>query len=110
MLADASHAGCDYDFNEPKLPVDFQWLRTPWLEEIFSLSARPGYLRLYGRETIGSLFRQSLVSRRQQSYCLSAAAVIEFEPEHFQQLAGLACYFEYQESSFHTHSFSRSSG
>ncbi len=83
----------------PQLPIDFQWLRTPWPEEIFSLTARPGHLRLFGRETIGSLFRQSLVARRQQSHCFSAATVVEFEPEHFQQLAGLSCY--YNSAKFH---------
>jgi len=66
------------DFNGPQLPVDFQWLRTPWSEELFSLTMRPGFLRLFGRETIGSLFRQSLVARRQQSHCFSAATVVEF--------------------------------
>ncbi|HEX7618701.1 MAG TPA: glycoside hydrolase family 43 protein, partial [Verrucomicrobiae bacterium] len=81
------------DFNGPQLPIDFQWLRTPWPEEIFSLTARPGFLRLYGRETIGSVFRQSLVARRQQSHYFSAATVVEFEPEHFQQMAGLVCYY-----------------
>ncbi len=75
------------------MPIDFQWLRTPWPEEIFSLTARPGFLRLYGRETIGSVFRQSLVARRQQSHYFSAATVVEFEPEHFQQMAGLVCYY-----------------
>ncbi len=87
------------DFNSRELPIDFQWLRTPWPEEIFSLTARPGFLRLYGRETIGSLFRQSLVARRQQAHCISAATVIEFEPEHFQQSAGLVCY--YNGAKFH---------
>src|SRR5216110_1191915 len=87
------------DFNEPQLPSDFQWLRTPWPEEIFSLTARPGFLRLLGRETMGSLFRQSLVARRQQSHCISAATMVEFEPEHFQQMAGLVCY--YNSSKFH---------
>jgi xylan 1,4-beta-xylosidase len=87
------------DFYGPELPIDFQWLRTPYPEEIFSLTARPGYLRLFGRETIGSLFRQSLVARRQQSHCFSAATVIEFEPEHFQHLAGLVCY--YNSTKFH---------
>jgi xylan 1,4-beta-xylosidase len=90
---------CRYDFDKPRLPVDFQWLRTPWPEEIFSLTARPGCLRLFGRETIGSLFRQSLVARRQQSHCFSAATVVEFEPEHFQQMAGLVCY--YNSAKFH---------
>jgi xylan 1,4-beta-xylosidase len=90
---------CRYDFNEPQLPIDFQWLRTPWPDEIFSLTARSGHLRLFGRETIGSLFRQSLVARRQQSHCFSAATVVEFEPEHFQQMAGLVCY--YNSAKFH---------
>jgi xylan 1,4-beta-xylosidase len=88
-----------YDFDESQLPIDFQWLRTPWPEEIFSLTARPGFLRLFGRETIGSLFRQSLVARRQQAHCFSAATVVEFEPEHFQQMAGLVCY--YNGAKFH---------
>jgi xylan 1,4-beta-xylosidase len=87
------------DFNSPQLPLDFQWLRTPWPEEIFSLTARPGFLRLFGRETLGSLFRQSLVARRQQSHCFSASIVIEFEPEYFQQMAGLICY--YNSTKFH---------
>jgi xylan 1,4-beta-xylosidase len=87
------------DFNEPQLPIDFQWLRTPQPEEIFSLTARPGHLRLVGRETIGSVFRQALVARRQQAHCFSATTVIEFEPEHFQQMAGLVCY--YNGAKFH---------
>jgi xylan 1,4-beta-xylosidase len=61
------------DFDSTRLPIDFQWLRSPWPEELFSLIHRPGYLRLYGRETIGSLFRQSLVARRQQAHCCSAS-------------------------------------
>jgi xylan 1,4-beta-xylosidase len=87
------------DFDSPQLPIDFQWLRTPWPEEIFSLTACPGFLRLFGRETIGSLFRESLVARRQQAHCFSAATVIKFEPEHFQQMAGLVCY--YNSTKFH---------
>lgn len=90
---------CRYNFDEPQPPIDFQWLRTPWPDEIFSFTARPGFLRLLGRETIGSIFRQSLVARRQQSHCYSAATVVEFEPEHFQQMAGLACY--YNSAKFH---------
>ena len=87
------------DFDGPNLPIDFQWLRSPWPDELFSLTARPGHLRLFGRETIGSLFRQALVARRQQAHCFSAATVIDFEPEHWQQMAGLVCY--YNSSKFH---------
>ena len=81
------------DFESPSLPIDFQWLRTPHPETIFSLTARPGHLRLYGRESIGSLFTQSLVVRRQQSHCYSAQTRMDFEPAHFQQAAGLVCYY-----------------
>ena len=87
------------DFNSPDLPLEFQWLRSPWPEELFSLTEHPGHLRLYGRESIGSLFRQALVARRQQSHCYSAMTVAEFEPEHFRQMAGLVCY--YNGSKFH---------
>jgi xylan 1,4-beta-xylosidase len=99
----ASHpfppASAHEDFNSPELPIDFQWLRAPWPEEIFSLSARPGFLRLVGQETLGSPFRQSLVARRQQAHCFSAATVVEFEPKHFPQMAGLVCY--YNSAKFH---------
>ncbi len=81
------------EFDGPSLPLDFQWLRSPWPAELFSLTARPGHLRLYGRESMGSHFRQALVARRQQAHRYSAATVLEFEPEHFQQMAGLICYY-----------------
>ena len=86
-------------FDAAELPVDFQWLRSPAPEELFSLTARPGHLRLYGRETVGSLFRQSLVARRQQAHCCRLATVVDFEPAHFQQMAGLICF--YNSSKFH---------
>ena len=87
------------DDGEPVPRMDFQWLRTPEPDRIFSLSARPGHLRLYGRETIGSLFTQALVARRQQAFCYSAATLVDFEPAHFQQAAGLVCY--YNGSKYH---------
>ncbi|MDB5458072.1 MAG: glycoside hydrolase 43 family protein, partial [Caulobacter sp.] len=60
------------EFDDATLPIDFQWLRSPWPEELFSLIARPGWLRLFGRESLGSLFRQALVARRQQAFCYDA--------------------------------------
>ncbi|HET9934064.1 MAG TPA: hypothetical protein VFQ35_25345 [Polyangiaceae bacterium] len=86
-------------FEGGELPIEFQWLRCPEPSELFSLEARPGHLRLFGRESIGSLFHQSLVARRQTSHSFSATMRFEFEPEHFQQSAGLVCY--YNGSKFH---------
>lgn len=87
------------DFASAELPEAFQWLRTPHRERIFSLTDRPGHLRLYGRETIGSLFEQALVARRQQDFCYTASTRLDFDPEHYQQAAGLVCY--YNASKFH---------
>jgi xylan 1,4-beta-xylosidase len=86
-------------FDGPELPLPFQWLRSPWPEELFSLSERPGHLRLFGREGMGSMFRQALVARRQDSHCYGAGTSMLFEPRHFQQLAGLTCF--YNSSKFH---------
>ncbi len=83
-----------YDFDDADLPIDFQWLRTPWPEKIFSLSARPGHLRLYGRETAGSMFRQALVARDDNNRIDTIAeTLMDFHPEHFQHQAGLICYY-----------------
>jgi xylan 1,4-beta-xylosidase len=87
------------EFESSELPGHFQWLRTPWPDQIFTLTERPGYLRLFGRESIGSHFTQSLVARRQQHFSYLAETCIQFEPEHFQQMAGLVCY--YNASKFH---------
>jgi xylan 1,4-beta-xylosidase len=88
-----------YDFDRPDLPTDFQWLRTPHPETLFSLTERPGHLTLFGRETIGSYFEQSLVARRQTSLGYEATTVLDYDPRHFQQSAGLTCY--YNATKFH---------
>ena len=87
------------NFDSETLPIDFQWLRTPEPDRLFSLSEKRGCLRLFGRESIGSVFTQSLVARRQQAHCFSASALMTFEPDHFQQMAGLVCY--YNSTKFH---------
>lgn len=98
----------DGSFTVDALPAEFQWLRTPYPDELFSLAARPGYLRLYGRETIGSPFRQALVARRQEDLRFTATTRLEFEPVDFQQAAGLACY--YNSTKFHYLHVSREGG
>jgi xylan 1,4-beta-xylosidase len=86
-------------FDGPILPAAFQWLRTPRSERLFNLTERPGHLRLYGRDTIGSHFEQALVARRPSAFRYGATTLVEFEPEHFQHAAGLVCY--YNSTKFH---------
>lgn len=82
-----------YEFKSATLPDAFQWLRSPYPERLFSLTERPGYLRLFGRESVGSWFEQALVARRQDSIHCSAETTLTFEPEDIQQFAGLIAYY-----------------
>ena len=87
------------NFDDPNLPPDFQWLRTPYPDQIFSLTERPGHLRLSGRESVGSHFTQALVARRQCAWRFSAETLVDFCPANFQQSAGLIHY--YNSTKFH---------
>jgi xylan 1,4-beta-xylosidase len=86
-------------FESLSLNPVYQWLRTPWPEEWLSLRERPGFLRLRGMESPGSLYRQALVARRQVDHAYEAETLLEFEPGNFQQMAGLICY--YNSTKFH---------
>ena len=80
-------------FNTASLSPHFQSLRVPMTEDWCSLNSRPGYLRLRGRESLSSFHNQSLVARRVQSYELEASTCLQFEPDNFQQMAGLVLYY-----------------
>ncbi|MBX2858676.1 MAG: glycoside hydrolase family 43 protein [Cellvibrionaceae bacterium] len=80
-------------FDEPNLPIEFQWLRTPQPQAFMNLNERPGYLRLRGKESIGSQFEQALVARRQEHFVFEASCSVDFAPTTFQQMAGLCCYY-----------------
>lgn len=82
------------DFDGETLGIHFQTLRIPLDEGMMSLTERPGYLRLYGHESLSSRFRQSFVARRQQDFVYRAETALEFEPNNFQQMAGLACFYD----------------
>lgn len=88
---DAYWAEKKYTF-ENGLPSDFQWLRTPETERIFSTGA-DGRLTLIGRESIGSWFEQALVARRQAHFSLDAETVLDFSPTDERQFAGLTAYY-----------------
>ncbi|KAI0018006.1 glycoside hydrolase family 43 protein [Xylariomycetidae sp. FL0641] len=79
-----------YTFHEG-LPSDFQWLRTPEPERIFSTGE--GKLTLYGRESVGSWFEQALVARRQTHFSYDAETVVAFSPTDERQFAGLTAYY-----------------
>jgi xylan 1,4-beta-xylosidase len=81
------------DFDKPNLAVDWQSLRLPFDEAHGSLTERPGYLRLKGHESLLSLHDQIVVARRQRAFHIQATTVVEFQPENFQQSAGLVAFY-----------------
>jgi xylan 1,4-beta-xylosidase len=81
------------DFDAHELGPHWNTLRLPHDASWLSLAERPGHLRLRGRESLMSLFEQSLVARRQQHLRCSATTKVDFAPRNFQQMAGLAAYY-----------------
>jgi xylan 1,4-beta-xylosidase len=76
------------------LPDAFQTLRVPLEASWADMTARPGYLRLTGRESLTSRHRQSLVGRRRQAFHCEAEVVLEAAPRSFQHMAGLVAYYD----------------
>lgn len=85
-------------FEDKILPPEFQWLRTPEPSRLFSLTGSA--LRLTGRESVGSWYEQALVARRQEHLAYRAETLLTaFEPDTYQQAAGLVTY--YNRHKFH---------
>ena len=82
------------DFEDKTLHLDYQSLRIPMDERYLSLTARPGWLRMYGRSGLSSKFSQTLIARRMTQYHMEASACMEFEPEIFKQMAGLIFLYD----------------
>lgn len=88
------------DFDSPELNINYQWLRVPLSEKVATLKERPGFLRLYGHESLASRYTQALVARRWQSFNFDAETAVEFNPDTFQQLAGLTCFYNHDNFTF----------
>ena len=83
-------------FDAGKLNINFQTLRIPLGENMMSLAAKPGNLRLYGADSLTSTFDQAHVARRWQSLDFDAGASVAFVPGNLQQMAGIANYYNTQ--------------
>ncbi len=81
-------------FESTELNIHFQSLRRPIEKSWLDLSARPGWLRLYGEEPTTSNFRQSLIARRIQSFNTQTTTALDFQPQQFKHMAGLIAYYD----------------
>jgi xylan 1,4-beta-xylosidase len=82
------------EFDFAQIGVHWNSLRVPVEESWLSLRERPGWLRLRGRDSLFSLFTQSLIARRVQHFQFTVETCLEFAPTHFTQMAGLICYYD----------------
>jgi xylan 1,4-beta-xylosidase len=79
---------CDH-FDAPALGPQWDFLRTP-REPFWSLSERPGWLRLKLRpQSVAEPANPSFVGRRQQHLNFTARAALEFTPRAANECAGL---------------------
>lgn len=75
------------------LGIRYTSLREPY-DGFATLKERPGYLRLYGRESLNSCFHVSLIARRQQARQVQVGTCLEFMPKCREQAAGLAYMYD----------------
>jgi xylan 1,4-beta-xylosidase len=87
------------DFDGPGLNPHFQTLREPADATWCSLTKRPGWLSLRGRDSLASPYEQSLIARRLQNFQARAETCLSFQPWNFKQTAGLIAYYD----RFHYH-------
>jgi alpha-N-arabinofuranosidase len=77
------------DFDSRELALCWNYLRNP-NPELYSLSARPGYLRLRGSaDGLNDIASPAWLGRRQSHFAVRVAVRLEFEPMSAREEAGL---------------------
>jgi len=93
-LKDAINEDELIDFSkDDKLSISYQSLRVPIDTSWVNLNMNRGILSLKGRDSLASCFDQSLLARRVKHFNIDYEVSLSFEPESFQQMAGLVCYY-----------------
>jgi xylan 1,4-beta-xylosidase len=81
-------------FDVAELDPSWSSLRVPVEESWCSLRERPGWLRLRGRDSVHSLFTQSLLAKPLPSVHCVVTTRLDFRPTRFTQCAGLICWYD----------------
>ncbi|WP_243099373.1 MULTISPECIES: glycoside hydrolase family 43 protein [Clostridia] len=77
-----------------KLPDEFQTLRIPLGQRWMAFNEERQSLVLYGKESMESLHTQSLVGIRREHFDFMAETSVRFWPVNYQQMAGMALYYD----------------
>ncbi|WP_336989670.1 glycoside hydrolase family 43 protein [Bacillus infantis] len=79
------------DFNQ-NLHKEWNTLRIMRNPSWCNLTSRSGYLRMHAGDSIQSLFEHHILAARQKDFRFSAYTRLEFNPETYNQMAGLLLY------------------
>ncbi|KFI89120.1 putative beta-xylosidase [Bifidobacterium pullorum subsp. saeculare DSM 6531 = LMG 14934] len=87
------------DFDAPQLG---NWYYSPRImpTSFADVTARPGWVRLRGQESLASLNRVSLLTRKLTSVQATVTTRMEFNPEVYQHSAGLVLYYDNMNNAF----------
>lgn len=81
------------DFDSNSLEHYWQFVRNPD-NEGWSLSERPGHLRIYtGNSSMGHIETRNIIVRREKNFVYTATTKLEFSPSCPEEEAGLVCMF-----------------
>lgn len=81
------------DFADPGLLLDYMTLRQS--RATCGLQIADGKLHLTGGNSLSSKYNQAFLARRQQHFSYDFTAEMEFEPRNFNHMAGVVCYYNY---------------
>ena len=82
------------DFNGRELALCWNYLRNPHNEH-YSLTARPGWLKLGGTaDTLDMAASPTFIGRRQQHMGFRASALLQFEPVEEGDEAGITAFYD----------------
>ena len=78
---------------EGELPIEFM---TPYHTQNgwVNLSERSGFLRIYGRDSLFSKVKPSILATRATSFDYNVETEFEFNPVHYSQTAGVGLYYD----------------
>ncbi len=98
----------EYRFTGNAIDGDFKSLRVERDPDRYSLTARPGWLRLVGGQSPVSRYGQTLLAVRQRDFAFEAETKLEIDPVSFQHMAGLT--WRYDETNQYLLAVSRNDG
>ncbi|WP_143463820.1 glycoside hydrolase family 43 protein [Levilactobacillus enshiensis] len=92
ILTDAPKDHSQHDeFDKPELDLNWNTLRQPFTKKLGTVGN--GELKLVGQQSLSSTFDVSFVARRWQAFNFDAETKVKFDPFSYQQMAGLANFY-----------------